>query len=91
MLIKYHTMGAYTYRLRRVIFEGLPLITIGLIMALLFNLSSSILPPTPMLIIISVINLAIAIIFRWQLIRFHSWLQIKLFTVMEEKPQKNHF
>lgn len=82
--IRNRLFGKHTYRARQVIFETVPVITIIWIMSLIFSISHQILPEPKLLLTLEVGAFIIAIIFWKQFIKIQSWLQIQLFSVMEE-------
>lgn len=82
--IQSHVFGKHTYNIRRVIFEVLPIIAILWIMSLIFSISHHILPEPRLLILLELIAFIIALIFWKQFVKIQSWLQIQLFSVMEE-------
>lgn len=82
--IQSHVFGKHTYNVRRVIFEVLPIIAILWIMSLIFSISHHILPEPRLLILLELIAFIIALIFWKQFVKIQSWLQIQLFSVMEE-------
>lgn len=85
--IRNRLFGKHTYRARQVIFETVPVITIIWIMSLIFSISHQILPEPKLLLTLEVGAFIIAIIFWKQFIKIQSWLQIQLFSVMEEHEQ----
>lgn len=85
VIIRHGVFGKHNYNARRVIFELLPIVAISAIMSLIFSLSSPILPDRYYLLLLIILTVGIAILFRNPLIRFQSWLQIELFSVMEDK------
>ncbi len=89
IIIRDNFFGQYNYNGRRIVFELLPLIAISLIMSLIFSLSSPILPQINYLLSLVIVFVLLAIVFRKPLIRFQSWLQIELFSVMEDKNLNN--
>ncbi|TXI99985.1 MAG: cation:proton antiporter [Neisseriales bacterium] len=86
ILIHEKWLGKHTYQGRRVIFETLPVAAIIGIMSLIFSVSHHVLPQDTYLIPIIVAMLGIAYLCRNPFIRLQSWLQIRLFSVMEDKP-----
>lgn len=82
--IRNRLFGKHTYRARQVIFETVPVITIIWIMSLIFSISHQILPEPKLLLSLEVGAFVIAVIFWKQFIKIQSWLQIQLFSVMEE-------
>jgi CPA2 family monovalent cation:H+ antiporter-2 len=75
--------GKHTYKLRRIIFESLPIIVITLIMSFIFSISKHILPDPPVLVMIVISEVVIAVVLWKPMVKLQSWLQIELFTVME--------
>lgn len=85
--IRSHVFGKHTYNTRRVIFEILPVITIVWIMSIIFSISRQILPAPRLLISLEVGAFIVAMIFWKQFVKIQSWLQIQLFSVMEEHKE----
>ncbi len=77
--------GKNTYKLRRIVFELLPVIAITGILSFILSLSNHILPNGWIFWTIIAGTIAIALIFWNQFVKFQSWLQIQLFDVMEEE------
>ena len=76
--------GRHTFRVRKVIAEVIPLVSLALIMVLLMALSASILPTGEALLIIGLVAVAaITLLWRW-LIRLHSRMQIALLETLEQ-------
>jgi CPA2 family monovalent cation:H+ antiporter-2 len=81
--------GKNTYKLRRIIFESLPIIAIVLIMCFIFSISKHILPDPEILVMIITGEILLAIALWKPMVRLQSWLQIELFTVMESNNEHN--
>ncbi|MBB4817832.1 CPA2 family monovalent cation:H+ antiporter-2 [Pseudomonas alcaligenes] len=81
--------GRHTARVRRVIAEVIPALSLGVIMLLLMALSASILPTLELLVLIALLAAGvIALLWRW-LIRVHSRMQIALMETLEQS-QDHH-
>ncbi|MNZ53713.1 Inner membrane protein YbaL [compost metagenome] len=84
MGVKAETAGRHTARVRRVISELIPLLSLGGILLLVAALSSSILPTTELLVVVALVAaLVIAVLWRW-FIRVHSRIQIALMETLEQ-------
>lgn len=84
VIVRERQFGNNIYRLRRVIYEILPIFGIMWIMSLIFSISKQILPEPLVFIGISLGVLVVGLIFWGTLVRWQSWLQIQLFKVMED-------
>lgn len=81
--------GRQTARVRKVIAEVIPALSLGVIMLLLMALSASILPTLELLVLIALLAAGvIALLWRW-LIRVHSRMQIALMETLEQS-QDHH-
>ncbi|WP_374979402.1 cation:proton antiporter [Pseudomonas solani] len=81
--------GRHTARVRKVIAEVIPALSLGVIMLLLMALSASILPTLELLVLIALLAAGvIALLWRW-LIRVHSRMQIALMETLEQS-QDHH-
>jgi len=81
--------GRDTARVRKVIAELIPLLSLAGIMLLVMALSASILPTGELLIVIALLAAGvIALLWRW-FIRVHSRMQIALFEALD-KPEQPH-
>ena len=87
MWIHQHIFGNRTYTARRVIFETLPVIVIIWIISLILSINQNNLPSPPYLAGLLFAVMIIALIFWSKMVKIQSWLQIQLFTVMEDKPE----
>ncbi len=81
---------ANLYRIRRIVYEILPIICISLITALILSFSHQILPEPFLLSLVILAILIIAIVLWKPFVWLQSWLQIALFNVMEENADKTH-
>jgi CPA2 family monovalent cation:H+ antiporter-2 len=86
--VKPEFAGAYTDRTRRVISELIPVLAIAGIMLLIFALSSSILPPLNLLIVVLLGAAGLGLLLRRRLVVLHSRLQIALIETLHEKPDE---
>ncbi|WP_152227641.1 cation:proton antiporter [Pseudomonas sp. SCB32] len=90
MGVKAESAGRHTARVRRVISELIPLLSLGGMMLLLAALSSSILPPGELLVVVALIAaLVIAVFWRW-FIRVHSRMQVALIETFEQSGGGQH-
>ncbi|MDH4558826.1 cation:proton antiporter [Pseudomonas sp. BN417] len=82
--------GRHTERVRKVIAEVIPLLSLLGIMLLLMALSASILPTLELLVLIALLAAGVsALLWRW-LIRVHSRMQIALMETLEQSQDQNH-
>ncbi|BCG27894.1 potassium transporter [Pseudomonas tohonis] len=82
--------GRHTARVRKVIAEVIPALSLGVIMLLLMALSASILPTLELLLLIALLAAGvIALMWRW-LIRVHSRMQIALLETLEQSRDQGH-
>lgn len=89
MGVKPEMAGRHTQRVRRVIAEVIPLLSLLVIFLLLSALSASILPTNELLILIVVVAAGVvALLWRW-LIRVHTRMQIALLETLENH-QEHH-
>ncbi|WP_313517686.1 cation:proton antiporter [Pseudomonas sp.] len=89
MSVRPEKAGRHTARVRKVIAELIPLLSLAGIMLLVMALSASILPTGELLIVIGLLAAGvIALLWRW-FIRVHSRMQIALFETLE-KPEQPH-
>jgi len=83
MGVKADMAGRHTQRVRRVIAEVIPILSLLVIFLLLAALSSSILPTTELLILIAVVAAAVAaLLWRW-FIRVHTRMQVALLDTLD--------
>ena len=79
-----HLTGRHTAKVRRVIAEVIPAVSMLGMLLLLSALSSSILPPTEMLVIVG-IGAALIVALLWQsFVKLHAKLQIALMETLRE-------
>ncbi|QVM96783.1 cation:proton antiporter [Pseudomonas sp. SORT22] len=89
MGVKPEMAGRHTQRVRRVIAEVIPLLSLLVIFLLLSALSASILPTSELLLLIVVVAaVVVAVLWRW-FIRVHTRMQIALLETLENN-QENH-
>ncbi|WP_312933181.1 cation:proton antiporter [Pseudomonas sp.] len=82
--------GRHTQRVRRVIAEVIPLLSLLVIFLLLSALSASILPTNELLLIIGVVAaVVVAVLWRW-FIRVHTRMQIALLETLENNRDQPH-
>ncbi len=83
MSVKPEMAGRHTQRVRRVIAELIPLLSLLLIFLLLAALSASILPTNKLLVLIAVVTAAVAaVLWRW-FIRVHTRMQVALLETLD--------
>ncbi|ODP31002.1 cation:proton antiporter [Pandoraea sp. ISTKB] len=82
--------GRYTFQVRRVVAEILPIAAMVGVILLLAALSASILPSTEMIALIVVGTLVLAVIMRSWFVRMHAKLQIALKETLEHQPDGEH-
>jgi CPA2 family monovalent cation:H+ antiporter-2 len=88
MGVKPEMAGRHTQRVRRVIAEVIPLLSLLVIFLLLSALSASILPTSELLLLIAVVAAGVvALLWRW-FIRVHTRMQIALLETLDN--QKEH-
>ncbi|WP_375740747.1 cation:proton antiporter [Pseudomonas boanensis] len=82
--------GRHTERVRKVIAEVIPLLSLLGILLLLMALSASILPTLELLVMIALLAAGVsALLWRW-LIRVHSRMQIALMETLEQSQDNHH-
>ena len=90
MSVKPAMAGRHTERVRRVIAEVIPLLSMLVIFLLLAALSASILPTNELLLVIGVVaTIVAAVLWRW-CIRVHTRMQIALLETLgnhQEPPE----
>ena len=90
MGVKPEMAGRHTQRVRRVIAEVIPLLSLLVIFLLLSALSASILPTNELLLVIAVVAaVVVALLWRW-LIRVHTRMQIALLETLENSRENSH-
>jgi len=90
MGVKPEMAGRHTQRVRRVIAEVIPLLSLLVIFLLLSALSASILPTSELLLVIAVVAaVVVALLWRW-LIRVHTRMQIALLETLENSRENTH-
>ncbi|HEK1007006.1 cation:proton antiporter [Pseudomonas sp. NPDC012596] len=90
MGVKPEMAGRHTQRVRRVVAEVIPLLSLLVIFLLLSALSASILPTNELLLIIAVVAaVVVAVLWRW-FIRVHSRMQIALLETLENSRENSH-
>ncbi|WP_194788680.1 cation:proton antiporter [Pseudomonas sp. UFMG81] len=90
MGVKPEMAGRHTQRVRRVIAEVIPLLSLLVIFLLLAALSASILPTSELLLIIVVVAAGVvALLWRW-LIRVHTRMQVALLETLENNRDQVH-
>ena len=90
MGVKAEMAGRHTQRVRRVIAEVIPLLSLLVIFVLLSALSASILPTSELLLVIAVVAaVVVALLWRW-FIRVHTRMQIALLETLENSRENTH-
>ncbi|MBV4489175.1 cation:proton antiporter [Pseudomonas oryzicola] len=90
MGVKPEMAGRHTQRVRRVVAEVIPLMSLLVIFLLLSALSASILPTSELLLVIAVVAAVIvALLWRW-FIRVHTRMQIALLETLENSRENSH-
>lgn len=90
MGVKPEMAGRHTQRVRRVVAEVIPLLSLLVIFLLLSALSASILPTSELLLIIAVVAaVVVAVLWRW-FIRVHTRMQIALLETLENNRDHSH-
>jgi len=85
MGVKAEVAGRHTQRVRRVIAEVIPIVSLLVIFLLLSALSASILPTSELLALIAVVAAAVAaLLWRW-FVRVHTRMQVALLETLEHK------
>ena len=88
MSVKPEMAGRHTQRVRRVIAELIPILSLLVIFLLLAALSASILPTNKLLVLIAVITAAVAaVLWRW-FIRVHTRMQVALLETLDNHKDK---
>ena len=83
MCVKPEMAGRHTQRVRRVIAELIPILSLLVIFLLLAALSASILPTNKLLVLIAVVAAAVAaVLWRW-FIRVHTRMQVALLETLD--------
>ncbi|TSD79930.1 MULTISPECIES: cation:proton antiporter [unclassified Pseudomonas] len=83
MSVKPEMAGRHTQRVRRVIAEVIPVLSLLVIFLLLAALSASILPTNKLLVLIAVVTAAVAaVLWRW-FIRVHTRMQVALLETLD--------
>ncbi|CRM78022.1 cation:proton antiporter [Pseudomonas fluorescens] len=89
MSVKPEMAGRHTQRVRRVIAELIPILSLLVIFLLLAALSASILPTNKLLVLIAVVTAAVAaVLWRW-FIRVHTRMQVALLETLDNHKD-NH-
>ena len=88
MSVKPEMAGRHTQRVRRVIAELIPILSLLVIFLLLAALSASILPTNKLLVLIAVVAAAVAaLLWRW-FIRVHTRMQVALLETLDNHKDK---
>jgi CPA2 family monovalent cation:H+ antiporter-2 len=89
MGVKPEMAGRHTQRVRRVIAEVIPILSLLVIFLLLAALSSSILPTLELLVLIAVVAAAVAaVLWRW-FIRVHTRMQVALIETFDHSKDNS--
>jgi len=84
MGVKPEKAGRHTLRVRRVIAELIPLLSLAAMFFLLMGLSASILPTVELLGIIALCAILVAVLLRRWFIRVHTRIQVALLDTLEQ-------
>jgi CPA2 family monovalent cation:H+ antiporter-2 len=89
MGVKPEMAGRHTQRVRRVIAEVIPILSLLVIFLLLAALSASILPTNKLLVLIAVVTAAVAaLLWRW-FIRVHTRMQVALLETLDNHKESS--
>jgi CPA2 family monovalent cation:H+ antiporter-2 len=89
MGVKPEMAGRHTQRVRRVIAEVIPILSLLVIFLLLAALSASILPTNKLLVLIAVVAAAVAaLLWRW-FIRVHTRMQVALLETLDNHKESS--
>lgn len=90
MGVKPEMAGRHTQRVRRIIAEVIPILSLLVIFLLLSALSASILPTNELLIVIAVVAAGVAaVLWRW-FIRVHTRMQVALLETLDNHKESGH-
>ena len=90
MGVKPEMAGRHTQRVRRVISEVIPILSLLVIFLLLSALSASILPTNELLMVIAVVAAGVAaLLWRW-FIRIHTRMQVALLETLDNLKEGGH-
>ena len=90
MGVKPEMAGRHTQRVRRVIAEVIPILSLLVIFLLLSALSASILPTNELLIVIAVVAAGVAaVLWRW-FVRIHTRMQVALLETLDNHKKGSH-
>ena len=90
MGVKPEMAGRHTQRLRRVISEVIPILSLLVIFLLLSALSASILPTNELLMVIAVVAAGVAaVLWRW-FFRIHTRMQVALLETLDNHKEGGH-
>ena len=90
MGVKPEMAGRHTQRVRRVISEVIPILSLLVIFLLLSALSASILPTNELLMVIAVVAAGVAaLLWRW-FIRIHTRMQVALLETLDNHKEAGH-
>jgi len=79
--------GRHTARVQRIVAEVLPAVSIGAMMVLVSALSSSILPPAELLVVVLAMGALILALLWRTLVKLHSRLQIALLDTLQSDKE----
>ena len=89
MSVKPEMAGRHTQRVRRVIAELIPILSLLVIFLLLAALSASILPTNKLLVLVAVVAAAVAaLLWRW-FIRVHTRMQVALLETLDNHKESS--
>jgi hypothetical protein len=87
MGVKPEMAGRHTQRVRRVIAEVIPILSLLVIFLLLAALSASILPTNKLLVLIAVVGGGGGVLWRW-FIRVHTRMQVALLETLDNHKDR---
>jgi CPA2 family monovalent cation:H+ antiporter-2 len=88
--VREEVAGRHTGNVRRVISELIPIAAIAGILVFLSALSTSILPPTAILVPVLAVAGVVAALLWGRFVKLHTRLQVALVETLEQKPEKPH-
>jgi CPA2 family monovalent cation:H+ antiporter-2 len=88
--VRREVAGRHTGNVRRVISELIPIAAIAGILVFLSALSTSILPPTAILVPVLAVAGIVAALLWGRFVKLHTRLQVALVETLEQKPEKPH-
>ena len=90
MSVKAEAAGQYTSRVRKIIASTLPVVSLLAMLLLISALSTSILPPFYLMVIVVTLAVLLALALWRYFVRYHSRLQIALRETLEQPPDEKN-